>query len=446
MSNPVVGPVVAIVGRPNVGKSSLFNRLSGRRRAIVADEPGVTRDRLYVPCTWNGKTFTLVDTGGMDPFDADELRNRVFDQARQALEEASLIMLVVDGQTGVHPLDSEVADILRRSKRPVLLVVNKAENQKVVDESYQFYELGLGDPWPVSAAHGTHSGDLLDHVVEQLGEFEPETEVEETRLVLLGRPNVGKSSLLNRLTGEDRSLVHDVAGTTRDSIDTMLEFEGRRLRLVDTAGIRRKALVEEEVEYFSTVRALKAMKRSDVALLVVDAETGVVAQDKRVAGYVRKEGVASVVVVNKWDLLTQGMKPGAALEKQKRFSQQLVGELEFIAYSPVLYVSALTGFNCEEILQAALDVADERARRIDTATLNRVVQEAMALRPPPSYKGRQLKVLYVSQRGVKPPTFAFKCNSGKLVHFSYRRYLENQLRDAFGLVGTPIEMRFLSRR
>lgn len=446
MSNPIVGPVVAIVGRPNVGKSSLFNRLSGRRAAIVADEPGVTRDRLYVPCTWNGKTFTLVDTGGIDPFDPDDLRNRVFDQARQALEEAALIMLLVDGQTGVHPLDLEVAEILRRSKRPVMLVVNKAENQKVVDESYQFYEMGLGDPWPVSALHGTHSGDLLDHIVQQLGDFEPEEEQDETRLVLVGHPNVGKSSLLNRLIGEDRSLVHDEAGTTRDSIDTILEYQGRRLRLVDTAGIRRKALVEEEVEYFSTVRALKAMKRSDVALLVVDAEAGVVAQDKRVAGYIRKEGVGSVIVVNKWDKLTEGMKPGAALEKQKRFSQKLINEFEFISYSPVLYVSALTGFNTDDILPATLDVADERARRLDTPTLNRVVQEAMALRPPPSYKGRQLKVLYVSQRGIKPPTFAFKCNSGKLVHFSYRRYLENQLRDAFGLVGTPIEMRFVSRR
>ncbi|MCE7872422.1 ribosome biogenesis GTPase Der [bacterium CPR1] len=445
MSNPVVGPVVAIVGRPNVGKSSLFNRLAARRAAIVADEPGVTRDRLYVPCVWNGKTFTLVDTGGIDPFDTDELRNRVFDQARQALDEAALILLVVDGQSGVHPLDTEVAELLRRSKRPVVLVVNKAENQKVVDESYQFYELGLGDPWPVSASHGTHSGDLLDHILEQLGEFEPQEEPEETRLVLVGRPNVGKSSLLNRLIGEDRSLVHDVAGTTRDAIDTMLEYEGRQLRLVDTAGIRRKALVEEEVEYFSTVRALKALKRSDVALLVVDAEQGVVAQDKRVAGYIRKEGVGSVIVVNKWDRLTAGMKSGAIAEKQRRFSEKLVGELEFISYSPVLYVSALTGFNCSDILPAAMEVADERARRLDTPTLNRVVREAMALRPPPSYKGRSLKVLYVSQRGVRPPVFAFKCNSGKLVHFSYRRYLENQLRDAFGLVGTPIEMRFLSR-
>ncbi|MEW6277236.1 MAG: ribosome biogenesis GTPase Der [Candidatus Eremiobacterota bacterium] len=443
MPDVTTGPVVAIVGRPNVGKSALFNRLSGRRKAIVADEPGVTRDRLYVPCEWNGKTFTLVDTGGMDPADPDELRLRVFDQARTAVQEAQVILFVVDGQVGVHPLDLEVAAILRRSGKPVVLVVNKAENERVESERYQFYELGLGEPWPVSALHGTHSGDLLDHVLEQLGTFQTSLLPEETSLVLVGRPNVGKSSLLNRLTGEDRSLVHEVAGTTRDAIDTVIERDGQRIRLVDTAGIRRKALVEEEVEYFSCVRAVQALKRADVALLVIDAEDGVVAQDQRVAGQILKQGKASVILVNKWDKLTQGLKPGQAQERRRKFTEKLAKDLDFIAYSPVLYCSALTGKGTDDILSMALAANAERCRRLETPTLNRVVREAMALRPPPSYKGRQLKVFYVSQRGIRPPTFAFKCNSGKLVHFSYRRYLENQIREAFGLAGTPIEMKFV---
>lgn len=437
-------PVVAIVGRPNVGKSALFNRLTGRRTAIVQDTPGITRDRIYGLCEWTGNTFTVVDTGGIDPKDPDILRKQVHQQARVALEEAAVIMMVVDARAGVHPLDEEVAEILRKHGKPVLLVANKAESEVVENAAYEFYSLGLGDPFPVSAIHGVNTGDLLDKVLELLPEMAEEEETDEVSLVLVGRPNVGKSSMLNRLIGEERSIVHHEAGTTRDSVDTLIEFDGRPIRLVDTAGLRRKAKVEEDVEYFSSVRAARALERADVALLVLDAQDGVVAQDQRVAGEIHKQGKASVILVNKWDLLHEMAPDPTKIEAWKReFTKKLAADLDFLSYSPVLFVSALTGQNTDEILTAALEVAEETNRRVATPLLNQVIREAMALRPPPGYKGEHLKVRYASQRGVKPPTFALKCNSPKLVHFSYRRYLENQIRAAFGFVGTPIELKFV---
>jgi GTP-binding protein len=434
-------PVVAILGRPNVGKSALFNRLTGRRHAIVADIPGVTRDRIYGDCEWGGRNLRMVDTGGMDPEDPDLLRQHVFAQARKALEEASVLLFVVDGQYGPHPLDFDLADLLRRSKKPTLLLVNKAESPKVEGARFEFYQLGLGEPLPISALHGTFSGDLLDQILALLPEPQATEELtEELAVALVGRPNVGKSSLLNCLLGEERSLVHHEAGTTRDTVDTLFEYEGQRVRLVDTAGLRKRSKVEEDVEYYSSLRSLQALQRAHVGVLVLDATEPVSAQDKRIAGEIQKAGLASVIVVNKWDKL-----PKATLAQAKqKLVQSIAAELDFLSYSPVIYVSAKTGFETHDILGAALDVAEQWKRRLETSTLNLVVREAVALKPPPSYKGQQLKVLYVSQPKICPPTVVFKVNSPKLIHFSYRRYLENQLRAAFGLVGTPLNMRFES--
>lgn len=432
-------PVIAIVGRPNVGKSALFNRLTGRRHSIVADIPGVTRDRIYGECEWNGRTLSIVDTGGIDPEDPDLLRQHVFGQARVALEEAAVILLVVDGQAGPHPLDFEIADLLRRSQKPTLLLVNKAESPKVEADRYEFYQLGLGDPLPVSALHGTFTGDILDQVVAELPPAtEAETDEDELAVALVGRPNVGKSSLLNCLLGEERSLVHHEAGTTRDAVDTLFEYEGHRIRLVDTAGLRKRSKIEEDIEYYSSLRSLQALQRSQVGILVLDATEPVATQDQKIAGEIQKAGLASVIVVNKWDLLSGANQKVA----KDAYVRSIASELDFLSYSPVIYTSARTGSEVHDIMAATLDVAEQWRRRIDTSTLNLVVREAFALKPPPSYKGQQLKVLYVTQQKVCPPTIVLKVNSPKLVHFSYRRYLENQLRAAFGFVGSPLVLRF----
>jgi GTP-binding protein len=432
-------PVVAILGRPNVGKSALFNRLTGRRHSIVADTPGVTRDRIYGDCDWGGRTMAVVDTGGMDPEDPDLLRQHVFAQARVALEEAAVLLFVVDGQAGIHPLDLELADLLRRSQKPILLLVNKAESPRVEADRFEFYQLGLGEPHPISALHGTFSGDVLDQILQLLPPRIANEETEhELAVALVGRPNVGKSSLLNCLLGQERSLVHHEAGTTRDAVDTLFEFEGKRIRLVDTAGLRRRSKVDEDIEYYSSLRSLQALQRSQVGLLVLDASEPVSSQDQRIAGEIQKANLASVIVVNKWDvMLRQGSQ-----KAQDKYVQSVASELDFIAYSPVIYVSAKSGLETHDILAAALDVHEQWQRRVDTSTLNLVVREAVALKPPPSYKGQQLKVLYVSQPKTCPPTVVLKVNSPKLVHFSYRRYLENQLRAAFGFVGTPLILRF----
>lgn len=436
-------PVVTIVGRPNVGKSALFNRLIGRRKSIVADQPGVTRDRIYSECEWNGTTFLLADTGGIDPQDPDILRRQVFEQANRAMDESALLLLVVDGQLGIHALDEEVASLLRSSAKPVILVVNKTESPKDEAEHYQFYALGLGDPVAISAIHGTNTGDLLDAVVEHVKSDAPPPADDDISIALVGRPNVGKSSLLNRILGEERSLVHDEAGTTRDTVDTFLDFEGHALCLLDTAGLRRKGKVTDEVEYYSSVRAMDTIKRAHVGILVLDAQEGVVAQDKRIAGQLQEAGLASLVLINKWDLVAE-KGTGQQLERWKQdFAEVLSRELDFISYAPMLYVSAKTGHGCEEILPAALEVHQEWSRRVPTPVLNQVVHEAVALRPPPSYKGDTLKVFYVSQRRSGPPTFLLKVNSPKLVHFSYQRYLENQIRQAFGFVGAPIVLKFV---
>lgn len=432
--------VVAIVGRPNVGKSALFNRILGRRQAIVADRPGVTRDRIVAEAEWSGRSFLLIDTGGMDPYDTDELRQDVFRQAETAMQDADVICFVVDGQEGIHPLDEEVAARLRQTDKPVLLVVNKTESLAVEAEHYQFYALGLGDPIPISAMHGTNTGDFLDRVLEALPEPPPATDPEEEIAVaLVGRPNVGKSSLLNRLTGTQRSLVHDQAGTTRDTIDSLVYEHDQAFRLLDTAGMRRKAKVDDEVEYYSSLRAASSLQRAQVGVLVIDALDGVTQQDKRVAGMIAEAGLAVLVVVNKWDLI------GAASEtmaRREKFIQELSRDLDFVSYAPVLFLSALTGEGTEEILSTVAAVYQQWSKRVATPVLNEVIHEAVALRPPPSYKGRVLKVLYASQRRAQPPTFLLKVNSEDLIHFSYERYLENQLRAAFGFQGTPIHLKF----
>lgn len=433
-------PVVAIVGRPNVGKSALFNRILGRRQAIVADRPGVTRDRIIAEADWSGRNFLLIDTGGMDPYDTDALRQDVFRQAQTAMEDAHVICFVVDGQEGIHPLDEEVAARLRKGDKPVLLVVNKCESLAVEAEHYVFYALGLGDPIPISAMHGTNTGDFLDKVLEALPPLEEAGDgEEEIAMALVGRPNVGKSSLLNRLTGTTRSVVHDMAGTTRDTIDSLVHEEGQAFRILDTAGLRRKAKVDDEVEYYSGLRAASSLDRAQVGVLVIDAADGVTQQDKRVAGMIGDSGLAVLVVVNKWDLI--GTAADTTVRREK-FIQELSADLDFMSYAPVLFVSAVTGEGCEEILPTVAAVYEQWSKRVATPVLNEVIQEAVALRPPPSYKGRVLKILYCSQRRSQPPTFVLKVNSEDLIHFSYERYLENQLRAAFGFVGTPVHLKF----
>jgi GTP-binding protein len=439
MSAPL--PVVAIVGRPNVGKSALFNRILRRRQAIVADRPGVTRDRIISEAEWSGRNFLLIDTGGMDPYDPDVLRQDVFRQAQTAMEDAHVICFVVDGQEGIHPLDEEVAARLRKSDKPVLLVVNKTESPAIEAEHYVFYALGLGDPIPISAMHGTNTGDFLDKVLEALPEMpEQDGEGEEIAMALVGRPNVGKSSLLNRLSGTARSVVHDQAGTTRDTIDSLVYEEGQAFRILDTAGLRRKAKVDDEVEYYSGLRAASSLERAQVGVLVLDAADGVTSQDKRVAGMIGDAGLAVLVIVNKWDLI--GTAADTTVRREK-FIQELSADLDFMSYAPVLFVSAMSGEGCEEILPTVAAVHEQWSKRVATPVLNEVIQEAVALRPPPSYKGRVLKILYCSQRRAQPPTFVLKVNSEDLIHFSYQRYLENQLRAAFGFVGTPVHLKFV---
>lgn len=433
-------PVVAIIGRPNVGKSALFNRLLGRRQSIVVDRPGVTRDRIYGEAEWSGRRFTLIDTGGMDPNDPDLLRKQVFEQANKALDEADLVMMTVDGQAGPHPLDYELAKHLRKSGKPVLLVVNKAESYTVEADRYQFASLGLGEPMAVSAIHGTNSGDLLDEVLAKLPPKSDRETEDDMRLALVGRPNVGKSSILNCILGEERSLVHHEAGTTRDAVDTLIEFEDKIIRLIDTAGLRKRAKVEDEVEFYSNLRALNAVQRAQVGVLVLDATQPIAAQDQKVAGEIQNAQIASVIVINKWDLI-----PGTAAAKrvaQQKFVKSVSEKLDFLSYSTVLFVSAMTGDEIHDILAAAIDAHEQWSRRIDTSTLNLVIREAVALKPPPTFKTQQLKVLYVAQQKSQPPTVVFKVNSPKLLHFSYRRYLENKLREAFGFVGSPIITKF----
>ncbi|MFB5082854.1 ribosome biogenesis GTPase Der [Symbiobacterium thermophilum] len=435
-------PIVAIVGRPNVGKSTLFNRLTQSRHAIVEDQPGVTRDRLYADTEWNGRTLTLVDTGGIQlDKEGDTIEAHVTRQAELAIREADVIIFVVDVTDGVTAPDLEVADLLRRQRKPVIVAVNKVENLKREDEALEFWALGLEPLINVSAEHGLGTGDLLDAVVASLPDL-PEPEPEEggpVRVAVIGRPNVGKSSLVNAILGEERVIVSDVPGTTRDAIDVLVERGEDKFLLIDTAGMRRKARVEEAVERYSVMRALRAVERAQVVLIVIDAQDGVTEQDQRIAGYAHENGKACIVVVNKWDLIEKDDRTMAKMTEEVRM------RLAFMDYAMIHFVSAKTRARVHRLLPLIKEAAANHARRISTRELNDLVREAVALNPPPSDKGRRLKIFYATQPHVSPPGFVFFVNDSELVHFSYQRYLENQLRQTYAFEGTPINLYFRTR-
>ena len=429
-------PLVAIVGRPNVGKSMLFNKLVGQRLSIVEDTPGVTRDRLYAPCEWRGRTFDLVDTGGIEPSTDSEILLFMREQAQIAIDAATVIVLVTDIRTGVTAADEDVATMLQRSRKPVVLAVNKADSTGITDPAlYEFYSLGLGDPIAVSAIHGHGTGDLLDACMAYFPEEEEETAEEELiRVAVIGKPNVGKSSLINRILGENRVIVSDVAGTTRDAVDTPFENSFGKYIFIDTAGIRRKSKVEERVEKFSVMRAQLAIERADVCLILLDARDGVTDQDTKIAGLAHEAGKASIIVVNKWDLVE---KETGTMEKQRK---DILRDLSFMSYAPVLFISALTGQRTDRLFDLINYVNEQSSMRISTGMLNNVLADAQARVQPPTDKGKRLKIYYMTQTGTRPPCFVVFCNSRELFHFSYQRYLENQIRSVFGLEGTPVHL------
>lgn len=432
-------PVVAIVGKPNVGKSTIFNRLAGERIAIVEDQPGITRDRIYCRSEWNGREFHLIDTGGLEFGEQDEILDHIKNQAELAIEEADVILFVVDGRDGLTGNDEEVARLLHRSNKPVILAVNKIDDVKYKDVMYEFYQLGFEHVIPVSSIHGTGTGDMLDALVDHFPDKEEEEYDEDTiRVSLIGRPNVGKSSLVNAILGEQRVIVSPVAGTTRDAIDTPFEYEGQEYVLIDTAGIRKRGKVYESIEKYSVLRALKAIERSDVCLIVIDGERGIAEQDKKIAGYAHEAGCAAIFVVNKWDAVEKDDKT------MNRFSQKIRDHFQFMDYAPILFVSAKTKQRVRQILPMVSEVAEHHAMRITTSVLNQVIHDALMTTPPPQDRGRRLRIQYSTQVSVKPPTFVLFVNDPELAHFSYIRYLENQLRNAFSFKGTP--MRIILRK
>ena len=427
-------PLVAIVGRPN--ESMLFNRLVGQRLSIVEDTPGVTRDRLYAECEWCGRKFDMVDTGGIEPTTDSEILLFMREQAQIAIDAATVIIFVTDLRTGVTAADQDVANMLLRSKKPVVLAVNKADSTGATDLGvYEFYSLGLGDPIPTSAVHGHGTGDLLDECLKYFPPVEEEEEDEDLiKVAIIGKPNVGKSSLVNHILGEKRVIVSDVAGTTRDAVDTVYENELGRYMFIDTAGIRRKSKVDERVEKFSVMRAQLAIERADVCLIMIDARDGVTDQDTKIAGLAHEAGKASIVVVNKWDLVE---KETGTMEKMRK---DIMRDLSFMSYAPILFISALTGQRTNRIFELINFVNDQSNMRISTGMLNNVLADAQARVQPPTDKGRRLKIYYMTQTGIKPPNFVIFCNSRELFHFSYQRYLENQIRAVFGLEGTPVRI------
>ena len=429
-------PLVAIVGRPNVGKSLLFNRLAGQRLSIVEDTPGVTRDRLYAPCEWAGRTFDLVDTGGIEPNTNSEILAFMREQANIAIGSATVILFVTDIRTGVTAADKEIANMLLRSKKPVVLAVNKADSVGTTDPAvYEFYSLGLGDPIECSAMHGHGTDVLLDACLQYFPDVsEEDEEPDRIKVAVIGKPNVGKSSLINTILGEKRVIVSDVAGTTRDAVDTEFENASGKYLFIDTAGIRRKSKVEERVEKFSVMRAQLAVERADVCLILIDAREGVTEQDTKIAGLAHEAGKASIVVVNKWDLVD---KETGTMEKMRK---DIMRDLSFMSYAPVLFISALTGQRTDRLFELINFVNDQTSMRITTGMLNDVLADAQARVQPPTDKGRRLKIYYMTQTGIRPPSFVIFCNKRELFHFSYQRYIENQIRSVFGLEGTPIRM------
>ncbi|MHB8170551.1 MAG: ribosome biogenesis GTPase Der [Thermincolia bacterium] len=435
-------PIVAIVGRPNVGKSTLFNRITGGMVAIVEDKPGITRDRIYKDGQWLDRSFTVIDTGGIEfRQDEDEISKQMKWQAELAMREADVIVFVVDGRGGLTSADQDAAKVLRRAKKPVLLAVNKVEDFNNPPYIYDFYQLGFGEPLMISAAQGLNIGDLLDEVVKHMPIFEGDDYPEDTvKISVIGRPNVGKSSLVNAILGEERVIVSDIPGTTRDAIDTPFVKDHRHYVLIDTAGMRRKGKIDEPTERYSVIRSLRAVDRSDVVLMVIDAVEGVTEQDKKIAGYAHEAGRAAIIVINKWDLIEKDDKT------MKKFTETVREELGFMQYAPVIYVSAKTRQRVPKVTELINYVAEQHAMRIATSTLNTLISDAVRMTPPPAYKGRKLKILFNTQVSVKPPTFVIFVNDPELMHFSYERYLENQLRSTFGFEGTPIRMVVRSRK
>ncbi|MGV3488070.1 MAG: ribosome biogenesis GTPase Der [Tuberibacillus sp.] len=427
-------PVVAIVGRPNVGKSTIFNRIVGERLAIVEDFPGVTRDRLYGEGEWLGRHFNVIDTGGIDLGD-EPLLVQIREQAALAIEEADVILCVVDGKDGLTGADADVANILYRSDKPIVLAVNKVDNLERRENLYDFYTLGLGDPIGISGAHGIGIGDLLDEIVKHFPKHdEPDYDDSVIRFSLIGRPNVGKSSLVNAILGKDRVIVSNIPGTTRDAIDTPFKANDKEYVIIDTAGMRKRGKIYEKTEKYSVLRAQRAIERSDVVLVVLNGEEGIIEQDKKIAGYAHQAGRAVVIVVNKWDIVEKDEKTMDA------FRRKIRDHFQFLSYAPIVFVSAKTKQKMHQLIPMIDQVAENHSFRVKTSALNECIADAIAITPPPSDHGRRLKIFYATQVGVKPPTFVYFCNDPELVHFSYERYLENKLREAFGFIGTPIKL------
>jgi GTP-binding protein len=444
-------PIVALVGRPNVGKSTLFNRLAGERLAIVDDTPGTTRDRIVADVEWNGRPFDVIDTGGIDPthggktplsVDSADFIKEIRQQALIAVQDADAVLFLTDGDAGVTPPDREVAEILRRSQKtvggrtwpPIFVVVNKCESQARRNAAAEFYELGLGDPYPVSAAHGMGTGDLLDDLVASFPAAEETKEDDSVKIAIVGKPNAGKSSLLNKLVGKERAIVSPIPGTTRDAVDTRIQFNGMPVTLIDTAGIRKRGKIERGVEKYSVLRSFKAIERADVVLLLVDAAEGLTAQDTHIAGYILDAWKSAVVLVNKWDSIEKDTYT------MEQYTLHVRRQLNFMDYVPLLFISAKTGQRVDQVLPMALRVQEERVARLNTSKLNQVLRNAQDVHPAPTHAGRQLKIYYGSQVRVDPPTFVLNVNDTKLCHFSYMRFLENKFREAYGFIGTPIKI------
>lgn len=429
-------PIVAIVGRPNVGKSTLFNQIGKKRVSIVDDMPGVTRDRIYLDAEWLNQEFTMIDTGGIEFDESNHILYSMRQQAEIAMDEADVILFLVDGRAGLTTSDEEVAKILRRTKKPVVLAVNKIDSPQLEANIYEFYSLGLGDPIPLSATNVMNLGDLLDAVVAAFPEHQAEEKDEdEISIAVIGRPNVGKSSLVNQLLGEERVIVSDVAGTTRDAIDTHFVKDDMKFMLIDTAGMRRRGKIDEPVERYSVMRSLRAVDRADVVLLLINAFDGIMEQDKKIAGYAHESGKGVVIVVNKWDIF-----PDKTDKSTLEFTEKLREEIGFLQYAPILYASALTGQRVARVTELVKYVAEQQSMRIKTSVLNELIRDAVSINPPPMHRGRRLKILFMTQADIKPPKFIIFVNDPDLMHFSYLRFIENRLREMYGFEGTPIRL------
>ena len=435
-------PIVAVVGRPNVGKSTLFNALSGTNLAIVKDTPGITRDRLYTDVSWLDYNFTLVDTGGIEPDSKDVILSQMREQAQIAIDTADVIIFLTDARTGLNDSDSKVADMLRRSGKPIVLVVNKVDSYKnQMMDVYEFYNLGLGEPYPVSATNKQGIGDMLDEVVKHFdADMMGDEEDERPKIAIIGKPNVGKSSIINRLVGENRVIVSDIAGTTRDAIDTPVKYNGKEYVLIDTAGLRRKNKIKEELEKYMIVRTVSAVERADVVCLVIDGEEGITEQDAKIAGIAHERGKGMIVVVNKWDLVEKDNKT------VNEFTKKVRQVLSFAPYAEIMFVSAVTGQRLIKLYEMIDMVTENHSMRVATGVLNEIMTEAVAMQQPPTDKGKRLKLFYITQVSVKPPTFVIFVNDKELMHFSYTRYIENQIRDSFGFKGTPLKFIIRERK